>query len=190
MDILKAARQITDTSFKKPEALELSDGTPVRIRPIRPDDAPRLQALAPRLSNESIFRRFLTQRRVLLDDEAHSLTNVDYQSRMALVATNGHGENVIAVARYTRLRAEPEAAEAAIIVEDSYQGKGLATLLLARLVAYARAHGIRAFIASIHVNNEPILQLIQRSGLPIESQKLDSGMWEIRLSLQDTSLDR
>jgi L-amino acid N-acyltransferase YncA len=179
-------RKISGAQPGMPEVVTLRDGTRIKVRPIQPDDAPRLQMLATRLSPESIYRRFLTSRRVLLDEEAERLVDVDYQSQMALVATSEQAgeEGVIAVARYAALQlAQPDVVEAAIIVEDHYQSKGLGMLLLVRLVAYARAHGVRSFVATYLQNNTPIIQLINRSGLAVESKKLESSMWEVKLSL-------
>ncbi len=169
----------------KPEAIALRDGTTVTIRPIRPDDAPRLQALFYRLSPESIALRFLGQLKELPYEQARQLANVDYRERMALVATRQQDgeERIIAVARYAvDPTARPDVAEAAIVVEDVYQKRGLGTLLLIRLVAYARTHGIRAFTATVHQDNIQIMRFVRHSGLPAES-KLEAGVWDILVKL-------
>ncbi len=168
----------------KPEEVTLRNGTVVTIRPIRPDDAPRLQALFYRLSPESIALRFLGHLKELPLEQAQQLATVDYRTRMALVATrqqNGE-EDIIAVARYAADSAKPDLAEAAIVVEDEYQKRGLGTLLLTRLVAYARTHGIRAFMATVHHDNVQIMRFIRQSGLPTES-KLEAGIWQIVVKL-------
>lgn len=182
----------TESSTRRPspiggqsEVVTLRDGTVVTVRPIRPDDAPRLQALFSRLSPESIWLRFLSHARELSDEEAEGLANVDYQNWMALVATvDSRGqEEVIAEARYAKIPGgEPELAEAAIVVEDRYQGLGLGSLLLNQLAAHARSNGISAFLATLRQENYRIMQFIQRSGLPTESH-LDSGVWEIKVGL-------
>lgn len=167
------------------QGARLRNGTEVTVRPICPNDAPRLQALFARLSSESIFFRFLGHCNELAGERAEDLANVDYQTQMAFVATHGQGNEVkiIAVARYALLqRNEPDLAEAAIVVEDRHQGQGLGTLLLKRLAEYAREHGIRAFLATVHQANTRILRFIERSGLPVESN-IDSGVWEILVDL-------
>lgn len=173
----------------EPEVVTLRDGTKVTIRPIRPDDAPRLQALHSRLSPESIFFRFLGHRKELPRVEAERLANVDYQTRMAFVATLEPCEDecIIGVARYSVVQpSERDVAEAAIVVEDAYQGRGLGTILLERLVAYARGHGIHAFVASIRYDNVRILHFVRRSGLPTESE-MEDGTLEIRVELTPES---
>ncbi|MBL7184559.1 MAG: GNAT family N-acetyltransferase [Anaerolineae bacterium] len=171
---------------EKPEPVTLRDGSAVTIRPIRPDDARRLQALFDRLSPESISLRFLGQPKELPYEQAEQLANVDYQKRMALVATREQDgeEHIIAVARYAVNPADqPDLAEAAIVVEDEYQKRGLGTLLLSRLVAYAQAHGIRAFMATVHQDNIQIMRFVRHSGLPTEST-LEAGVWEIVVKLE------
>jgi RimJ/RimL family protein N-acetyltransferase len=168
------------------EAVTLRDGTPVMIRPIRPDDARRLQELFARLSPESISFRFLGHPKELPDEQAEQLANVDYRTRMALVATREQcdEEHIIAVARYAVDPAvEPDLAETAIVVEDEYQHRGLGTLLLKRLVTYARTHDIHAFTATVRHDNVQIMRFVRHSGLPTES-KLEAGTWEILVRLK------
>ncbi len=163
------------------ETVTLHDGSEVTLRPIRPDDAPRLQALHSRLSPEAIYLRFLGARSTLSNQEAERLANVDYQSWMALVAarTENGEEALVGVARYAATGPErPGEAEVAIVVEDKYQGLGLGTILMDRLLAYARAHGIRTFFAEINAENDRILHFIRRSGLPAE-KRLRDGILEV-----------
>jgi len=169
----------------KPEEVTLHDGTAVTIRPIRPDDARHLQALFDRLSPESISFRFLGHPKELPDAQARQLAQVDYRTRMALVATREQGseEHIIAVARYAvDPTSQPDVVEAAIVVENEYQKRGLGTLLLTRLVAYAYAHGIRAFRATVRQDNIQIMRFVQHSGLPAEST-LEAGVWDILVKL-------
>jgi RimJ/RimL family protein N-acetyltransferase len=167
-----------------PETVALSDGTALTIRAIRPDDAPRLQALHARLSPETIYLRFLGMHRVLTQEEAGRLADVDYQSRMAIVAARKEkGEEVIiGVARYAARPEKPDEAEAAIVVEDRYQRRGLGLILVERLLAYARSHGIRTFLAEINAENERMMGFVRRSGLQAE-KRLREGVWEIRIHL-------
>jgi RimJ/RimL family protein N-acetyltransferase len=167
------------------EAVTLKDGVPVTLRPIRPDDAPRLQAFHTRLSPDSIYLRWLSAHPALTDEEAAALSNLDYTTRMAFVATRPveGEEQVIGVARYGVVSPDqPDEAEAAIVVEDAFQSRGLGTLLLRRLWAYARSQGIRYWVAEINVDNARMLKFIQRGGLPT-TRRLESGSWQIRIDI-------
>jgi len=122
---------------------------------------------------------------VLSFEEAQRLATVDYQTRVAFVATleEAGEEIIVAVARYDVIRPDrPDVAEAAIVVEDRYQGQGLGSMLLDRLLAYARAHGVHTFMAEISAENKRMMRFIQRSGLPVE-KKLEDRVWEVRLNI-------
>lgn len=172
-------------SLPEPIAIALADGAPAQIRPIRPDDARRLQAFHARLSSDTIYLRWLSAHPALSDAEAETLANVDYVRRMAFVAVRPtpQGETVIGVARYNTLRPDhPGVAEAAVVVEDAYQHQGLGTQLMRRLLAYAQARGVRTLVAEVNAENARMLRFIRRSGLPV-TQRLEGGSWEIRVDI-------
>ena len=163
----------------------LRDGALVQIRSIRADDAARLQGLFGRLTPETIYFRFLAPRRALSDADASRLARVDQVREMAFVATmpgQGGHDPVIGVARYAVLPEHPDLAEAAIVVEDLYQRRGLGRHLLSCLAAYARDHGVRAFTASIDPNNRQILSFVHSSGLTAEL-RARGGLLDVRVPL-------
>lgn len=166
----------------------LRDGSEVTIRPIQPADAPLLQDLLTRLSPESIYKRFMAYIKRLSDKQAERFANVNYETEMAFVATNADGQ-VIGVARYmTPTPPEVGAAEAAVVVEDAYQGNYLGTYLLRHLVQYALEHGIGVFTAAIHPSNEKIVRFIRRSGYPVES-RFSNGMINFRVHISENPVD-
>ena len=176
-----------NANMKMCGTISLRDGTQVNIRPIKPDDAPRLMALFDRLSPQSIYHRFLGFRKAFPYEEVKRLAEVDYQKQMALVAINEQNgcENIIGVARYDMLGpAEPGVAEASVVVEDQYQARGMATHLLMQLMTYAHTHAIRAFRAMVHNDNTRIMRIIQRSGLPIERMTIEQGVWDIQVNFE------
>jgi signal transduction histidine kinase len=75
----------------------LKDGGTVHVRPIRPEDGPRLEALHGRLSSESIYLRFFSAHPRLTPREVEHFTHVDHESRFALVALLG--DELVAVVR-------------------------------------------------------------------------------------------
>ena len=139
------------------------DGARVRLRPIRPEDAPRLQALHGRLSRESIYQRFFGATPRLPTPWARFLAEVDYRGRLALVLERGPDldPELIGVGRYEPT-AEPDTAEVAFVIEDRWQGKGLGTVLFTALLAAARDRGIRHFRADVLADNRRMLDLITR----------------------------
>jgi RimJ/RimL family protein N-acetyltransferase len=141
-------------------SVTLKDGTTAVLRPIRPEDESELSALYARLSPETAYQRFFTVMARLPPSWAHTFANVDYEQRMAIVAVSPDNR-LIAVARYDLDEASSEA-EIAIVVQDQWQGKGLGTILLAELLGYAEAKGIRRFRADILTENRRMLDVLAR----------------------------
>jgi GNAT superfamily N-acetyltransferase len=140
----------------------LSDGTEVLVRDIRPADKALLAAGHARLSEASRFRRFLSPKPSLSAAELRYLTEVDgvdHYAAVAVLADRWDGD-IIAVARWVRLAHEPSGAEAAIVVCDDYQSKGLGTALARLLADTARRRGIARIHASIHADNVRALKLM------------------------------
>jgi RimJ/RimL family protein N-acetyltransferase len=158
--------EMPDEAVQLSGTLPLRDGSVVQIRPIRPDDGERLVAFHARLSPESIEYRFFGPVPRLAPLLVKHLTHVDYARRMALVATTGQGarEQIIAVVRYEGIG--PATAEVAFIVEDGWQGHGIATQLLYRLALYARRHGYTALVAEIMSSNLRMREVVAHAGFP------------------------
>ena len=168
------------------EILWLRKGESIGIRPIRPDDAPRLQAFFTQLSQAAIYDRFMGFKKALPDQEARFLASVDYEKQMALVVTKAepHGEETISgIAHYYVLDDDPNCAEFAVVIRDAYQRQGLGTHLMMRLMEYAQAHGICTLLGFIRAENYRLLRFVQRSGLRVE-RKLEGSFWKIRLQLE------
>jgi acyl-CoA synthetase (NDP forming)/GNAT superfamily N-acetyltransferase len=140
----------------------LVDGTGVRVRPVRPSDATRLVEFHASLSAETIHRRFFSAHPQLSPEEARRFTTVDYVERMALIA-QWRGR-LVAVARYERL-SDTSAAELAVVVADEFQGRGVGTVLIEQLAAYARSRGIERFVAETLASNVAMLGVFDDLGL-------------------------
>ncbi len=167
-------------------SLTLRDGTVLRVRPIRADDTERLRAFHAGLSPQSIIFRFFRVLPELPLDLAGHFTHVDYENRMALVATSGEGsaETILAVVRYDRTG--PTEAEVAFVVADAWHGHGIATALLYRLSGYARERGITTFVALTMGSNQPMLDVLRYCGFPHTSRYQD-GEVEVRLDITTDS---
>ena len=151
----------------------------LRLRLIRPDDAPRLIALYDRLSRHSAYQRFFAAMKRLPPDWAELLANVDYQTRLALVIEHAGptGPDVIAVGRYEP-DAEPGVAEVAFVVEDGWQGRGLGRILLHELLAAAETRGIHRFRAYVLAENYRMLRLLSRD-TRVLARRTDAGVADV-----------
>ena len=156
----------------------LPDGTRLLVRPLSPGDGDALRAFHLGLSPQTVYSRFFYARGPLTDAEVAYFTHVDQRSRVALAAMV-EGE-LIGVARYDRLPGTTDA-EAACVVTDAWQGRGVGTLLLARLAGIARRSGVRRFVAETLLSNSRLLRLLAELA-PIRTS-VDSGLAHIQLDL-------
>ncbi len=136
------------------------------LRPIRPEDAAAIEALFSRLDREDIRMRFFAPVRELPRDMLARLTQIDYDREMALVLEPRPGE----LAGVVRIACDPDNTEAefAVIVRSDLQGKGLGTLLMQRIIAYARARGVGQIWGDILRENTSMSTLARDLGFTVE----------------------
>jgi GNAT superfamily N-acetyltransferase len=146
------------------ELVVLADGSEVLVRPVRPEDKPLLIQGWSRLSGESVYRRFLQPRPGLSVDELAFFTELDHVDHEAIGARDAATREGVGIARYVREKARPHAAEAAVVVVDDWQGRGLGGKLLRRLTARATENGVRVFTAHLLATNEAVLALLGQLG--------------------------
>jgi RimJ/RimL family protein N-acetyltransferase len=158
------ARKVRD--HQRPQSVRLDDGTAIVVRPVREEDKDRLAALTDSLSDESRSRRYLAPKGPLTEAELEYFTEIDHRDHEALVALDGPAGNAIGVARYIRHPMDARSAEAAVVVSDRWQRRGIARALLGRLAALARANGVRHFTAVLLSHNTASLHLLKQLGDP------------------------
>jgi GNAT superfamily N-acetyltransferase len=164
----------------------LEDGTEVTVRAIRSEDGPVIRDVFSTLDGESIYRRFFSPKKELSAAELSQLTTIDFDRVVALVATapTSRGEALIAGARYaTGTGDRPQSAELAFLTVGTHRGRGTASLLLRHLVQIARDVGLSRFEADVLAENQPMLNVFRRSGLPTV-QRRDGNVIHITLSLE------
>jgi len=133
--------------------------TGLTVRRLQADDADRMAGLYARMSPLSRYRRYLSVAPALPADRLRALVNVDEYRHIGFVAV--HGDDIVAVARYVRLRSQPDRAEVAVEVADEWQRQGVGRSLLLALTEHARGNGIEAFTATMSRENVPILRLLR-----------------------------
>jgi ribosomal protein S18 acetylase RimI-like enzyme len=132
----------------------------VATRPVQPDDQLLFRRLWPRLSPDTVYRRFHAPLHGLPSETVDRLVTVDHDLREAVVALVG-GE-VVGVARYDRSPTDPATAEFAVVVEDAWQGVGLGRQLLLELIGLAAERGVRALTATVQRDNDRVIGLVRR----------------------------
>ena len=125
--------------------------------------------------------RFFSPLPVLTDERAAYFTTIDYDRRMALVATERVGDDarIVGVGRYDRVDDEfaPDVrAEFALIVEDRVQHLGIGRVLFQAIVEIARARGVKNFLADVLAENRRMLNLLRASGAPLKARRTGSAI--------------
>jgi acetate---CoA ligase (ADP-forming) len=145
----------------------LRDGSTIAVRPIRPDDEPELARFYTDLSLESrVFRFFAAVANA--DSSVKRMVEVDYTSRYGIVASAGADQRIVGHAMY--VATGPGHAELALAIADTYQGKGLGTILLGQLAESAAESGIQVLEAVVRPENHRMLDVLRQSGFPLQAR--------------------
>lgn len=171
--------------------VKLRDGTRVLIRPLVPDDREQLEKAFEQLSLKSRYLRFMSPIDHLSDSMLTYLTDLDYDDHFAwaAAAVDEPGEPGIGVARYVRIKGEPEVAEPAVTVVDEYQGRGLGTILLYALAESAIDHGIKHFRAYVLPENQTMIGALRALGAVATAREPRMLVLEVELPLPQTLTD-
>ncbi len=147
---------------------KMKDGTPVVIRPIRPEDEPLMVPFHESLSEQSVYLRYfhmiaLGQR--VTHERLVRICFGDFDREMALVAE--HKGAILGVGRLSRLPGRDEA-EFSVLISDKYQRRGLGTELLRRLVEVGKAEGLKRISASILPENAGMQAVCKKLGFRLK----------------------
>ncbi|MDJ0698656.1 MAG: bifunctional acetate--CoA ligase family protein/GNAT family N-acetyltransferase [Woeseiaceae bacterium] len=141
-------------------------GREIVLRPIRAEDAPAHAVFGQRLSPESIRFRFFGPRSGFSQHQLAQFTQIDYAREMAFIASGKNDEGAEETYGVVRSWADPDnvSAEFAIIVDDSFRGEGLGSLLLQKMIDYTRRRGTLEIMGTVLPENRPMQRLAKRLG--------------------------
>ncbi len=159
----------------------LRDGSVAHLRPITPSDVEAVHRFHAGQSAESIYMRFFAPLRKLSDRDVTRFTNVDYHDRVALVATV-RGD-IIGIGRYDKITAT--SAEVAFNISDSYQGRGIGSVLLEHLAVIAWEAGVEEFTAEVLPQNRKMISVFSEAGYEV-SRRFEDGVVSVRFQIQPT----
>lgn len=166
------------------EIAALPDGTEIKIRQISAADKEAIADGFARLSPESRYRRFFAPLERLTPADLRYLTEVDHHAHEALIAYDAASGESIGVARFV-VSDDPTSAEVAVTVVDDWHHRGVASVLLDRLVIRAREEGIARFIAIVLDGNDDALALFRHLDPDGRPRKSASGNLELLIEIPD-----
>jgi acyl-CoA synthetase (NDP forming)/GNAT superfamily N-acetyltransferase len=159
----------------------LRDGSVAHVRPIVPNDADGVRRFHAGQSAESIYLRFFAPLKTLSDKDVARFTQVDYDWRVALVATVH--QDIIGIARFDRL--DETTAEVAFHISDAHQGMGVGSVLLEHLAAAAQERGVTKFVADVLPQNRKMIQVFTEAGYDVD-YKFDDGVIAVAFTIEPT----
>jgi acyl-CoA hydrolase/ribosomal protein S18 acetylase RimI-like enzyme len=168
-----------------PEGLETyrttRSGMEIFLRPVKISDEPLLKEFFYALSENSLYRRFVSVRKDIPHERLQEYVVIDYTRQMVILAVIRHGEkeNVIGVGQYA-LDEAAHTAEVAFAVRDDYQNKGIGSELLSYLTLLAKKQGLLGFYAEVLVENRAMLHLFDKMGFEIEKRR-EEDVYELKM---------
>ena len=151
----------------------MKDGTPVVIRPIRPEDEPKMGELFTTFSETTIRNRFFGLIKQLTHEQMTRFCHIDYDREIALVVLPRAGESnrILGVGRLiTEL--DWQSAEFAVVVGDPWQSRGLGKHLVELLIQYAKERGIVEIHGDVLTANDPMLRLCEQLHFSISATEI------------------
>lgn len=172
-----------------PRALEMyrttEHGVRVLLRPVKISDEPMLKDFFYSLSDDSMYKRFISARKDMPHERLQEFAVIDYTQEMVIVAVVGEGadEEIVGVGQYG-IDEKRHTAEVALVVRDDMHNKGIGKELLTYLAYLAKKQGLLGFTAEVLTGNKPMLHLFSEMGFDVQKTRSE-GVYGMRLMFRD-----
>jgi acyl-CoA hydrolase/GNAT superfamily N-acetyltransferase len=172
-----------------PEGLETYRTTEEKLeiflRPVKINDEPLLKDFFYSLSDKSLHRRFISERKDMPHERLQEFVIIDYTKEMVILAVlkKGEKEEVIGMGQYG-IDEATHTAEVAFAIRDEYQNKGVGSEILAYLTFLAKRQGLLGFTAEVLMENQPMLHLFEKMGFDIE-KRTTTGVYELKMGFRE-----
>ena len=160
---------------------QFKDGLNVRFRAIKPSDEDEMRRLFYRFSDQAVYYRYFSPIKAMPHKKMQEYVNIDYGQVMSIVAViqDSGVEKIIAEARYVVTKDKPYA-DTAFVVDESYQGRGIASYLFELLIRIAREESIGGFTADVLAGNKAMLKVYEKTPFPVQAV-LSSGVYRLTI---------
>jgi acetyltransferase len=166
----------------------LRNGTPVTLRPIRPEDEPLMVQFHETLSARSVYLRWLHMlnlSRMTAHEEMIRMCFIDYDREMALVADYDNSQTgqheIIGVGRLIKEQST-KSAEVALLVTDQFQRQGLGTELLRQLIQVGRDEHLYRLTGDVLLENQGVQEICKKLGFRLQ-YSLEDQVVKVELAL-------
>jgi acetyltransferase len=167
------------------EAMEWR-GMHITVRPIRPEDEEAHRAFVAANTAEDLRLRFFGAVRTFDHSQLARMTQIDYDREMALIVTRTGIDGTPETLGVARAIADPdnESAEFAVAARSDMKGQGLGSLLLTRIIDYAKRRGTRWMIGEALRENAGMIALARNAGFEVTRTE-DPGVVGFRMRLSE-----
>ncbi len=174
-----------------PEHLETSrttrKGLHILLRPVKISDEPLLKDFFNFLSDQSLYRRFISVRKDMPHERLQEFVVIDYTREMVILATikdSEMKEEVVGVGQYG-INEDSHTAEVSLVVRDEDQNEGVGMEILSYLTYLAKREGLLGFTAEVLVGNTAMLHLFEKMGFDIQKKSAE-GVYELKMAFRGT----
>lgn len=155
------------------------------LRPVKISDEHLVKDFFYSLSDQSLYRRFISSRQDMPHERLQEFVVIDYTAEttiLAVIEKEGH-EQIVGIGQYG-INKNTHSAEVAVAVSDSHQKKGVGTELINYLTYLAKRQGLLGFTAEVLADNRPMMALFEKGGFDMEKRR-DDSVYELKLIFQD-----
>lgn len=170
---------------KYEELVRLKSGDTYKVRPVRPEDEPALIANFKTLTPEEVRLRFFHVMKFMDHRMAARFTQIDYDREMALVVTDPGNDPEWQLYAVVRLIRDPSGrrAEYALVVNHVLAGQGLGTLLMRRIISYAKHQNLDEIYGEVLAENRGMIEICKKVGFEVHTKVDDTCVVEVSLDL-------
>jgi acyl-CoA hydrolase/GNAT superfamily N-acetyltransferase len=176
-----------DSAHFYPSEIEVShtfkNDLSVRFRAIKPSDEDQMRRLFYRFSDEAIYYRYFSAIKTMPHEKMQEYVNVDYRDVLSIVGLIGEPgrQTLIAEARFARYKNKP-VVDVAFVVDEAYQGYGIASYLFQMLAKLARERGAQAMSADVLGSNRAMIRVFEKGPYPVKAE-LEQGDYALTIDL-------
>ena len=133
------------------------------------------------LSDQSLYRRFMSVRKDMPHERLQEFVVIDYSSEIVILAViqTEETEEIVGVGQYSIFEST-HTAEVAFAVKDTYQNRDIGSELLRYLTYLAQRQGLLGFTAEVLAENKPMLHVFEKMGFDMQ-RRIDSGVYELQM---------
>ena len=161
------------------------DTLDVRFRAIKPSDEDQMRRLFYRFSDKAIYYRYFSPIKTMPHEKTQEYVNVDYRNVLSIVALVGDPgqQTIIAEARFAKHQTRP-LVDIAFVVDEAYQGYGIATYLYQMIARLAKERGAQGMTADVLASNQAMMKVFEKGGFPVQA-RMEQGAYELTIDLTD-----